>query len=93
MLDAFIVVLTHLAPKSSLINDFTNVFENEVAIVQGGVRAQTIAFLLSLEYCDIGKGFIVKSSVLAVSPTATLACALDLGKAVDAVRVFAASVI
>jgi hypothetical protein len=32
--DAFLIVLTHPPPESRLIDDFANVLENKVAIVQ-----------------------------------------------------------
>jgi hypothetical protein len=49
VLDAFIVVRDHAFPKGIFGNDFSDVFEDEVARPEIGVCTQAISFLLGLD--------------------------------------------
>lgn len=93
VLDALIVVLNCAAAELNLINHFTNVFVNEVMGVDVGISSQTVAFLFSLEYCDWGICTSLEALVLASGPAAAVTHALNLGSAIDTVRVFSAGCI
>ena len=93
VLDALIIVLDSASAELNLINHFTNVFINEVMGVDVGISSQTVAFLFSLEYCNLGICPPLEALVLASGPAAAVTHALNLGGAIDTVRVFAAGCI
>ena len=93
VLDALIVVLDSAAAELNLINHFTNVFVNEVMGIDIRISSQTVAFLFSLEYCNLGICPPLEALVLASGPAAAVTHALNLRGAIDTVRVFAAGCI
>jgi hypothetical protein len=69
VLDSLVVVLTHATAEGALVDDFANVFEDEIAWSHVLVGAKTETLLLRLYNRDIGILFPLKAHVLAF-PTA-----------------------
>lgn len=94
MLDALLIILDRAPAERRLIDDFADIFENEIIGVQICVGAKTVAFLLSLDNRDFCELFLLEALVLAVRPAAALIVeALDFCEPIDAIGIFAASMV
>jgi hypothetical protein len=93
MLNTFFVILDHASAEGTLINDLPDIFEDEIAGFEIAVRAQSETLLLSLDDCHIGILFPLEALVLAGAPAGAVAHALHLGRAINAVGIFAAGII
>jgi hypothetical protein len=93
VLDTFIIILDHASTKGSLIDDFADIFEYEVARLECAIRSKAIAFLFGLNHCDVRVLLALKALVLAFASASTIADTLHFCCSIDTVGVFAACMI
>jgi hypothetical protein len=89
MLDAFFIVLPHPTPELRLANHLAHIFEDQLVRIQIGLCTQPESLLLGLDDGDWRVLFLLESLVPTVWSAPTVAHALDLGRTVDAIGVFA----
>lgn len=94
MLDAFLVILYRALPKGRLVDDLADVLEDKVVGFQVNIGPEPEALFFGLNDRDVGVLPLLKSLVLAPGTAVAFpAHALHLGRAIDAVGIFATRMI
>ena len=87
--NALFVILDHAATELGLIDDFADVFKDEVSRAKITVCSETIAFLFGFDDGDIGILSLLEALVLAVRAAAAISDTLHFSGSIDAIGVFA----
>lgn len=93
VLDALLVILHHASPEGLFFNHLTNILENEITRLQVHVGSESKAFLVGFDDGNVGILPLLKTLILALTATATVANALHFGSTIDAIRVIAAGIV
>ena len=87
MLNPFSIVLSHAPSEVAFIDHLADVLENKLVRSQVGLGTETVPLLFGFDDGYIGVLFSLKSLILTFRATATVAHTLDLGRAVDTIRI------
>jgi hypothetical protein len=89
MLDAFLIILPHPTPELRFANHLADIFKDKLVRIQIDLCPQTKSLLLGLDDGNWRVLLLLESLVATVGSTSTITYALDLGRTIDAVGIFA----